>query len=498
MKLKNKLMNVYHNLKNNLRKANFRNASIRYKIPLFLLIFVSAMLFILWLSEVVFIEDIYQSIKSDSIHKAGNEIVKEVDKKHIDKLVQKVSRDHGACVSVTDVYGNILYKGDFNNSCKSSISLSEFTTRIAEAVNHDSTYLEKVTREETYISEITPNFDIRMATRVIKEIKFTGISVKKDQTYVIFVDATISPLSETLLVIRKVIMFVTLIMTLFAILLGIIISKFITKPILLINEQSKQLLNSHYHPEEIRGYKEVNELSKTLNQTAIELQQVETLRNELIANISHDLRTPLTMIGGYAEMMSDLPDENTPENLKVILDETRHLTRLVNDVLDLSKLRSHEPTLTLTQFSLTDLIIKVCERLNVLNNISDVKIRFEYQANISIEADELKISQVLYNLLSNAINYSKEQSEVILRQTKKNQQVLIEVIDFGEGIEESELSTIWERYYRTNNDHVRKKVGSGLGLSIVKEVLEVHHANYGVTSKLHEGSTFYFSLPYLT
>lgn len=127
-----------------------------------------------------------------------------------------------------------------------------------------------------------------------------------------------------------------------------------------------------------------------------------------------------------------------------------------------------------------------------------MKIRFEYQENISIEADELKISQVLYNLLSNAINYSKEQSEVILRQTKKNQQVLIEVIDFGEGIEESELSTIWERYYRTNNDHVRKKVGSGLGLSIVKEVLEVHHANYGVTSKLHEGSTFYFSLPYLT
>lgn len=487
----------YQRFKEKIKQVSFREASIRYKIPLFLLIFVSAMLLILWLSEVVFIEDIYQKIKSDSIHQAGNEIVKEVDKKHIDKLVQKVSRDHGACVSVTDIYGNILYQADFTNSCQSSITLGEFTTRISEAVKHGSTNLEQITREETYVSDITPNFEIRMGTRTVKELKFTGISTKHDQTYVVFVDASISPLSETLLVIRKVIMYVTLVMSLFAILLGILISKFITKPILLINEQSKQLLNRNYHPEEIHGYKEVNELSKTLNQTAIELQQVENLRNELIANISHDLRTPLTMIGGYAELMSDLPDENTPENLKVILDETRHLTRLVNDVLDLSKLRTREQKLSLTTFSMTDLIAKVCDRLNVLNPLGEMQIHFEYDENIMVEADELKISQVIYNLLSNAINYSKDQSKVIVRQSKIDQQVMIEVIDFGEGIEESELSTIWERYYRTNNDHVRKKVGSGLGLSIVKEVLEAHQANYGVRSKLHEGSTFYFAIDFL-
>ena len=452
------------------------------------------MLIVLWLSEVVFLNDIYKLIKTNSITNAGNDIVEEIDRKHIDKMIQKVARDNGACVTVTDDFGNILYKGDFNNSCATQLSLSEFTTRINKALENRNTYVDKTQREEHFVSEILPNFDVKMGTRIINEIKYTGISMKDNQTYFVFVDAVITPLSETVDVIRKVIFFVTLIMSVLAVIIGVFLSKFITKPIIQIHEQSKHLLNPDVKQETVKGYKEVNELSKTLQETSIELQKVETLRNELIANISHDLRTPLTMMGGYAEMMGDLPNENNPENLKIILDETRHLTRLVNDVLDLSKMKSGNQALNLVSFSITELIEQLCHRLNAMKTVHGVKIEFIHSEDIHVEADEMKISQVLYNLISNAINYSGESKVVEIKQTRMNNEVLIEVIDHGPGIEEEALSTIWERYYRSNNNHVRSSIGSGLGLSIVREALIAHQANYGVHSTVGVGSTFYFSL----
>ena len=160
---------------------------------------------------------------------------------------------------------------------------------------------------------------------------------------------------------------VTVILSLFALWLGWLLSKQITKPLLTITEQAQQLASGDYDVHQIvNGYREVQKLSVTLNQAAEDLQQVEKLRNELIANISHDLRTPLTMISGYAEMMRDLPGENTPENIQVILDETNHLSRLVNDVLDLSKLRSGASECTLKTYCITDSILAVIERLQAL------------------------------------------------------------------------------------------------------------------------------------
>ena len=275
--------------------------------------------------------------------------------------------------------------------------------------------------------------------------------------------------------------------------LALILSRRLSKPIEQINHSAKYLANGEY---DIRfpgkGAREVEELADTLNYAAEELSKVETLRRELIANVSHDLRTPLTMISGYAEVMRDLPGENTPENVQVIIDESNRLTGLVNDMLDLSKLQSGAQTVNAEHYSLTEEIRSVLSRYDKL---ADYTFRFWCDREVFVLADRLKISQVIYNLVNNAINYTGPEKIVYVRQIVEGGTVRVEVTDTGEGIPEDKLPYIWDRYYKVDKAHRRAQVGTGLGLSIVKKILEMHNGKYGVMSRVGEGSTFWFELP---
>lgn len=212
----------------------------------------------------------------------------------------------------------------------------------------------------------------------------------------------------------------------------------------------------------------------------------------MIANVSHDLRTPLTMITGYAEVMRDLPGENTPENVQIIIDEATRLTTLVNDLLDLSKLQSGTITLKPEPFSLTSCIRTILHRYDKL---IDYRFDFQYDRDVTIVADELKITQVVYNLINNAVTYTGADKQIFLLQLVQNGRVRVEVSDTGEGIPQDKLQDIWERYYKVDKEHKRAQVGTGLGLSIVKTVIDLHGGTYGVQSVLGKGSTFWFELP---
>ena len=246
------------------------------------------------------------------------------------------------------------------------------------------------------------------------------------------------------------------------------------------------------------GYREIAELANTLNYAAKELSKVEALQRELIANISHDLRTPLTMITGYAEVMRDIPNENTPENVQIIIDEAKRLTTLVNDVLDISKLQSGTIPFNGEVLNLTENIREILTRYTKL---TEYKIIFEANEDIYVYGDALKLSQVVYNLINNALTYIGEDKTVTIKQIHipavngKQNRVRIEVIDTGEGIEQSKLNDIWERYYKVDKNHKRAAIGTGLGLNIVKTILDMHQgATYGVKSQVGHGSTFWFEL----
>lgn len=277
---------------------------------------------------------------------------------------------------------------------------------------------------------------------------------------------------------------------------GYTMSRSISEPIIETNEAARELSRARYQrPPHSGGYREIAQLNDTLVQTAEDLRKVEDLQRELIANISHDLRTPLTMIEGYAEAMRDIPDEITPENMQIIIDETERLSTMVNEVLDFSRLRTGSLELTMTRFNLTELIRKIVDRISHMTAVEGYTVTFEAGEDVFVTADSGRISQVIYNLAGNALTYTGADKTVRIRQEQKDGMVRITIADSGEGISPEELPFIWDRYYRSRENHKRAVIGSGLGLNICRGILENHHAPYGAETPPEGGTVFWFSLP---
>ena len=319
-----------------------------------------------------------------------------------------------------------------------------------------------------------------------ESLVYTYIIERPDgrQTFLI-ITSSITPLNTTIDVIKTQMILVSVVFVLLALAFSFYASMRIAKPIAKTNEAAKELARKNYGVAfNASGYREVEELNSTLNYAKTELAATEKLQQELIANISHDLRTPLTMITGYGEVMRDLPGENTPENIQIIIDEATRLSTLVNDLLDLSKLQSGALQAQKREFNLTDSVRAILERYSKLVEQEGFNISFDSKEEVFINADELRISQVIYNLVNNAVNHAGGDKTVIITQLIKDRRVRIEVTDHGEGIPADKLPYIWERYYKVDKEHKRGVIGSGLGLSIVKSILDAHKAHSAAKKKM--------------
>ena len=312
----------------------------------------------------------------------------------------------------------------------------------------------------------------------------------------ISINARITPLSATVRTLRVQILCIGVLFFVLAGLLAVWMSRFIAKPIEDINRSSKELARGNYEVSfNGHGYREITELSDTLNVTAQALGRVDRLRKDLVANVSHDLRTPLTMIIGYGEVMRDIPGENTPGNIQIIVDEAQRLSLLVNDLLDLSQVEAGVRRMEKSRFNLTEEIRKTLSRYQKLVEQQGYTVEFEAEEDAWVQADQVKIGQVIYNLINNAISFTGKGKRVTVRQNITASQVRIDVIDYGVGIPPEEMDSIWDRYYSKKTPHRRAVIGTGLGLSIVKEILQLHNAAFGVDSELEKGSDFWFILP---
>ena len=243
------------------------------------------------------------------------------------------------------------------------------------------------------------------------------------------------------------------------------------------------------------GNDEIHMLANVFNDTFARLERNFEVEKQFTSDASHDLRTPLTLIEGYAEVMRDLPGENTPENMQVIIDETKRLSTLVNAVLDYSVSRSGQAAPQVTRFNLTAAIREIMTRYAKLTEQDGYHIIFDPDRDAFVTADEIKVGQVIYNLINNALTYTGSDKTVSVLQTVRDGRVKIEVRDSGEGIAPEDLPYIWGRYYRGDRPHKRAAIGTGLGLNIVKGILDSHGLAYGVESEKEKGSTFWFVLP---
>ncbi|MBQ8309072.1 MAG: sensor histidine kinase [Clostridia bacterium] len=275
------------------------------------------------------------------------------------------------------------------------------------------------------------------------------------------------------------------------------VSGWLTKPISEMTRKTRLLAQGNFDVD-FHGAdygQEMVELADTLNFARDELSKADRMQKELIANVSHDFKTPLTMIKGYASMImeisGDIPEKRN-KHAQVIVDEADRLASLVADVLDLSKLHSGIQELKTTTVDMSAYTREVLDRFAYLRETQGYVFEVEIEDGLFANVDEVKIGQVLYNLIGNAVNYTGEDKKVFVSLKRTDETTFrFAVKDTGVGIKQEEISTIWDRYYRSSEMHKRPVKGTGLGLSIVKAVLQRHGLHFGVESELGKGSTFF-------
>ena len=458
---------------------------IRWQIALGFGVFILVIAVLLWVFQIALLGPFYQAIKTAEVKSTAEQIERRLEDDDLDVQVKKLSNELGVNIVVTDELGSqySAWKHSQRDCLLETLSRSDLRSIFHEVNLAGGKELSVYDSPFVYQDGVYP--------KVILYVDI--VRTRSGLTRMLLIESEITPVDATVETLQVQLVCVTAVMVLLGGVLAFFIARRISRPVATVVEAAKELARGNYNIRFVEsGSKEVSELAQTLNYAAGELSKVEGLRRELLANVSHDLRTPLTMIRGYSEVMRDLPGENTPENVQIIIDETERLTSLVNDLLDLSRLESGVMTLDPTRFNLTESIRAILRRYDKLAEYSFPFIAGE---DVFVMADELKISQVVYNLVNNAITYAGEDKTITVEQTVAGGQVRVSVTDTGEGIPEDKLRDIWERYYKVDKEHKRAQVGTGLGLSIVKRILELHGGAYGVESRLGEGSTFWFELP---
>ncbi len=248
----------------------------------------------------------------------------------------------------------------------------------------------------------------------------------------------------------------------------------------------------------VEGRDEAAQLGKSLNEMAEQLREVEETRRSFVANVSHELRSPLTSMKGFLEAMQDgtIPPENYPEYIEIVLNETRRMVTLVNDLLDLARIESGTIQLNFEVFDVNELIRRtlLTFEARLVENEMEMEVRFA-QEQCTVLADQAQIGQVLRNLIDNAIKYSPKGRSIAVSTYSMRKTVYVTVRDNGIGIPQEDVPHVFDRFYKVEKAHTpAPQMGSGLGLSIVKRIIESHGQSITVRSARGRGTQFTFTL----
>ncbi len=407
--------------------------------------------------------------------------------------VFQLNVDNNVCSIVFNDKGKLIYTADsLGESCifSQTIKVGDYSF----IPNKSGLFLKEKLLENNDTYSLTI-----VNTKSNQEMIMYGKAIRSNfSNFYLFVNSPLEPVDSIIRFFQEQYFIYTVIVVVLSLIVSLLISKRLSKPIIDMNKSAKKLATGNYDVHFNESYfSETNELAGTLNSATEKLSKVDELRKDLIANVSHDIKTPLTMIKAYAEMIKDISGDNKDkreEHLDVIISEVDYLDHLVNDMSTLSKVQSGNYELHQENF---DLSLKIREIVK-LNNVTIQEHKLNIIENIPDEmiiyADEVKIGQVIYNFLSNAIKNTDENKNIYINAFRIEDKVRVEIVDEGTGINSDDLPYIWDRYYKIDKQFVRKHESTGLGLAIVKAILDTHKAKYGVESIKGKGSMFYFEL----
>ncbi|MEG0712369.1 MAG: HAMP domain-containing sensor histidine kinase [Niameybacter sp.] len=316
--------------------------------------------------------------------------------------------------------------------------------------------------------------------------------------YGLFIHTPMPQILKTIDEVRNILFQAVVITTSIIFILIYLISKKMTKPLKEMNQVAKKIANGEFAKRIcIDGEDEISQLGTSLNYMAGELDKIDTNRKSFIANVSHDMRSPLTSIQGFVTALLDgtIPPEKHEKYLRIVLNESQRMIKMTNDILDLNKMEEGDLPLKKMEFDVHEMIHDLLDSFEQVTKEKDVKVNVILdKKNQMVFADPEKIARVVQNLLDNAFKFVNNQGTIEIETVAKQNKVWVYIRNSGPSISKEDQKSIWERFYKSDLSRGKDKTGMGIGLVIVKETMRQHNEELGIISNEGELVNFYFTL----
>ena len=415
----------------------------------------------------------------------------------------------------------IAYKNNFDILIKTDTNLIIFTS---DREFLSSTYILKDINEikSKSIEENETKINVKVTTDEVNNISYMFLTGILDNGYVLYIRMPISPIEESVKISNTVLLMIGGITLVVAGIIASFISRKFTNPILQLNDIANKMAKLDFS----KKYRitdtedEINELGRSINTMSdkleatikelqknnIELEKdieekskIDEMRKQFISDVSHELKTPIALIQGYAEGLIEnvnSDEESRKFYAEVILDETNKMYKLVKQLLELMKLEYGKREFDNEKFNINELINEVLRKCSVMINEKNIKVYFENKEPIYVYADEFYMDQIITNYLTNAIKHAEEvekETKIEIKVEKVSNKIRVSVFNTGENIPEEDLQRIWGRFYKLDSSRNRQDGGSGIGLALVKAIMNNYQNEYGVKNKKN-GVEFYFDM----
>ncbi|KYH28256.1 MULTISPECIES: ATP-binding protein [Clostridium] len=495
--------------------------SIVLKLFVITVVFFTAFITIEMLFQSIFFQNFYIDRKTKNLKNN----LENFEKSYVENIgnmeknlsnIKDFEDDNNAKIVILESNGLLSYITDSQDKIKDSNRVSIIKKVVEEWTSNPRAFIDMQMKGETvtYIFN-DPRYNIKNIV-AIAPVSFNNIPVK-----VIFAVSSLQPVDEAVKVMKELYIYVYIAAVIIILILAFIYSKMIAKPLVELNNAALKMAKLDFTEKcEVTTEDEIGNLGKTLNFLAKNLsdalsslkesnkqlrrdiekeKELENMRKEFVAAVSHELKTPISLIEGYAEGIKDniVQGEDRDYYLDVIIDEAKKMANMVSDMLELSKLESGNFKIEMNEFYLDMTINETIKRLEKIKGDKDTDRTFtivsSVDKNLEVLGDEDRIEEVITNFLTNAIRHVKDKGNIYVRTLTKDDKIFVEIENEGEQIREEDMKKIWDRFYKIDKSRNRSLGGTGLGLSIVKHILQLHNSDFGVENT-ENGVKFYFSL----
>ena len=404
-------------------------------------------------------------------------------RQYLNRMAQKVNEEFGAYIAVVDRWGHVM-------------------TNIQTAYSEDPDFVASLSGEEISeaLKQVLAGETIRVQSRVGTDPTFTvGVPFLQYETVTgaVFIQTRAQRIQNGMEDLLWQVIAVALLASVLSAAAVALIVRSIMRPLSALTEASRAMGEGDFSRrlDENRGDRELRQVARTFNSMSDKMREVENSRREFVANVSHELRSPITSIKGFAEGMADgvIPQEDHPKYLRLVAEESNRLSRLVGDLLQLSRLEREDAALEMTEFDMDEMLRRaIIRRMNDLDR-KEIEVECDFRADpCMVRADQERIEQVVINLLDNAIRFTEENGKIRLTTEIREPLAEITIWDDGASVPEEDRSRIFERFFTSDRAHTSGK-GTGLGLSICQRIMEMHGREIRLLNP-EKGTAFRFTL----